>query len=486
MKVTDILCVEGNTLYTVPPERALAEATRTMAELGIGSLPVMGHCDLVGAAAARWGTLLASCAALLGAPPAWAQSPAGTEWHTCLGTAQCREMKIGSGAEAQTGAMVRVRTMNWWYAADAPDFKGARTSTAAPADQGYELLPTPPSAYGYTMTDLIVGMKVGGVRAVVLPMRRVVIELELFDVAPTVAALRQRGFLGVNPPTTLSARAGPPTLSPEAERQRVAALAAQYQQAEEEKARARREREQAQKAEDDERLAREAAARAVLSDAYPALVARARARSKADPVALGIVLGERWHGVQDANNCRVQGWAGNTNIPFCLYPDADFKIPANERWQTCVRIDDSKFETAWIASPQGNADLGEGLGAALVAMAAAGERARQCFVNVSMLASGVVGKVSMPTSLRANHVEALVAQLRAKYGSRYTTRQQSWTDGHKTAVLEWTLPDLHVRFTEQAETKGGHAFDGGWLEIFTSEWARTIDDEARKNRKPTL
>jgi CBS domain-containing protein len=48
MKVADILRVKGSTLFTVTPEQALAEATRTMSELDIGSLVVMDHGDLVG------------------------------------------------------------------------------------------------------------------------------------------------------------------------------------------------------------------------------------------------------------------------------------------------------------------------------------------------------------------------------------------------------------------------------------------------------
>jgi CBS domain-containing protein len=48
VKVTDILRVKGNTLYILPPERALAEAARLMSELDIGSLVVMEHGDLVG------------------------------------------------------------------------------------------------------------------------------------------------------------------------------------------------------------------------------------------------------------------------------------------------------------------------------------------------------------------------------------------------------------------------------------------------------
>ena len=48
MKVSDILRVKGNTLYTVRPSQPLADAVTTMAELDIGSLPVMEHGDLIG------------------------------------------------------------------------------------------------------------------------------------------------------------------------------------------------------------------------------------------------------------------------------------------------------------------------------------------------------------------------------------------------------------------------------------------------------
>ena len=48
MKVSDILRVKGNTLYTASPDQPLAEAVQTMAELDIGSLVVMAHGDLVG------------------------------------------------------------------------------------------------------------------------------------------------------------------------------------------------------------------------------------------------------------------------------------------------------------------------------------------------------------------------------------------------------------------------------------------------------
>jgi len=48
MKVSDILRVKGNTLYTVTPDEPLAQAAVVMAEKDIGSLVVMEHGDLVG------------------------------------------------------------------------------------------------------------------------------------------------------------------------------------------------------------------------------------------------------------------------------------------------------------------------------------------------------------------------------------------------------------------------------------------------------
>ncbi len=48
MKVSDILRVKGNTLYTVSPEHKLADSVNTMAERDIGSLVVMAHGALVG------------------------------------------------------------------------------------------------------------------------------------------------------------------------------------------------------------------------------------------------------------------------------------------------------------------------------------------------------------------------------------------------------------------------------------------------------
>ncbi|MGJ7581235.1 CBS domain-containing protein [Variovorax sp. RHLX14] len=48
MKVSDILRVKGNTLFTVTPDEPLSVAVATMAEKDIGSLVVMEHGDLVG------------------------------------------------------------------------------------------------------------------------------------------------------------------------------------------------------------------------------------------------------------------------------------------------------------------------------------------------------------------------------------------------------------------------------------------------------
>ena len=48
MKVSDILRVKGNALYTVTPDEPLAQAVTVMAEKDIGSLVVMEHGELVG------------------------------------------------------------------------------------------------------------------------------------------------------------------------------------------------------------------------------------------------------------------------------------------------------------------------------------------------------------------------------------------------------------------------------------------------------
>ena len=48
MKVSEILKVKGNILYTITPDSPLLQAVNTMAERDIGSLVVMEHGNLVG------------------------------------------------------------------------------------------------------------------------------------------------------------------------------------------------------------------------------------------------------------------------------------------------------------------------------------------------------------------------------------------------------------------------------------------------------
>lgn len=48
MKVSEILTVKGNILYTVTPDTPMIDAVNTMAEKDIGSLVVMEYGDLVG------------------------------------------------------------------------------------------------------------------------------------------------------------------------------------------------------------------------------------------------------------------------------------------------------------------------------------------------------------------------------------------------------------------------------------------------------
>jgi CBS domain-containing protein len=48
MRVSDILRVKGNTLYTLGPDRTLWAAVQTMAQHDIGSVVVMEHGELVG------------------------------------------------------------------------------------------------------------------------------------------------------------------------------------------------------------------------------------------------------------------------------------------------------------------------------------------------------------------------------------------------------------------------------------------------------
>ena len=48
MLVSEILRIKGNTLYTTPPEGAVLDAVKVMADNDIGSLVVMDHGKLIG------------------------------------------------------------------------------------------------------------------------------------------------------------------------------------------------------------------------------------------------------------------------------------------------------------------------------------------------------------------------------------------------------------------------------------------------------
>lgn len=220
---------------------------------------------------------------------------------------------------------------------------------------------------------------------------------------------------------------------------------------------------------------------------YIELVTAARAQGKTYPTFLGILMGAPWIGVQDVNDCSQKNWNVGTPIPFCIYKTDEQRPPTGERWTTCVRIDDTKFDTSWVISPWADTEVeADNLGAAMVAFAFAAEKAKRCFVNVFILQDGSVGRVSIPTSLRSHDVEKLIDQLKAKYGNRFNSDKQQWTIGNPTFILQWALPGLTVKYNERTENNGGKAFNGGHLEINTSDWATAIEDEKRKNFKPAF
>jgi CBS domain-containing protein len=78
MKVSDILRVKGNTLYTSTPDEPLARAVELMAEKDIGSLVVMEHGDLVGMLTFR--EIIQVLAESKTA--AWATAPCARPWTT--------------------------------------------------------------------------------------------------------------------------------------------------------------------------------------------------------------------------------------------------------------------------------------------------------------------------------------------------------------------------------------------------------------------
>ena len=75
MRVSDILKVKGNTLFTVTPDATLHDAVNTMAEHDIGSLVVMEYGDLVGMLTFREIILTSARTA-----EAWARRQSARSW----------------------------------------------------------------------------------------------------------------------------------------------------------------------------------------------------------------------------------------------------------------------------------------------------------------------------------------------------------------------------------------------------------------------
>lgn len=216
---------------------------------------------------------------------------------------------------------------------------------------------------------------------------------------------------------------------------------------------------------------------------YPQLVASARAKSKADPVFLGIILGAQWD-AQAVNDCSMSGWSTRNSTPFCSYWADEKKPEIGQSWKTCVVIDKNSFDTSWIGSPL--ADLAgvqaEGLAGLIVGMTAlnmavseaeAEAKKERCKVDVAILPDGTVGKVSMITSARSADVEKIVKQLMTKYGDQFSTKGQH---------SQWVLPGLTVSYLERAERADGGDSMLGFLEISTS----AAVSEKRKSSKPAF
>ncbi|MBX3324743.1 MAG: hypothetical protein U0223_00260 [Nitrospira sp.] len=219
---------------------------------------------------------------------------------------------------------------------------------------------------------------------------------------------------------------------------------------------------------------------------YPDLVASARARSKADPVFLGIVLGEQWN-KQNVNDCSERGWSTHNSIPFCSYPaDEANTSHAGKSWTDCVVIDKSSFDTSWIGSSSaidyskvqqydGLAGLIVGMTALNMAVSNAEAEAKResCKVYVSVLPDGTVGTVSTLTSTQSAEVEKVLSLLIKKYGDQFSTN--GWRH-------QWTLPGLTVSYHERAERADGSSSVLGGLEISTAAVAR----EAQRSSKPAF
>ncbi len=206
---------------------------------------------------------------------------------------------------------------------------------------------------------------------------------------------------------------------------------------------------------------------------YLGLVARARARSKVDPVFLGIVLGEQWD-QQSVNKC--SGSEPRTKIiPFCSYGDKDRLVShAGVPWTDCVAIDNEKFDITWLKVPDDEA----------------GKRP-SCRVYVSVLSDGTVGKISMVTDGEMDQVRKINDQLRKKYGNQDTTKPDSITyrrlfgtprqPATMPVIHLWTLPGLTVSYRE-VDPDGSLFYLTGVLEVYTGAPASVIVEDS----KPTF
>lgn len=216
---------------------------------------------------------------------------------------------------------------------------------------------------------------------------------------------------------------------------------------------------------------------------YPDLVASARAKSKADPVFLGIILGEQWNR-QNVNDCSDRGWSTHNSIPFCSYPPDEANTShAGKSWTDCVVIDKNSFDTSWIGSSStidyskvqqydGLAGLIVGMTALNMAVSDAEAEAKKesCKVYVSVLPDGTVGKVSMLTSTQSAEAEKVLSLLIKKYSNQYSTN-----GGRR----QWTLPGMTVSYLERVD---GNSSVLGGLEISTAAVAR----EAQRSAKPAF
>lgn len=367
---------------------------------------------------------------------AWAATPVTT------GSMRVYDVVVGSGEQATGDRAALVSFTSYEYNAGHPEFKGAARSRpmldvvggAPPGDQG--------------AVRFALGMRMGG--------RRLVMGTTPSPVyGETPTGLWELSLVGVGPRAEMDAMAQRMRLNGGRTDEEVAALRESVR-----------------------------ASNSKASQAYSSLLARVQ-NSKPDMTVFGIVLGGRWAGVQDVNDCQKAGWALGSTVPFCT-PAEDAPKPET-RGTTCVTISNaSNFDTSWIGTqigvPESNGSLVGDFAAGFIALAAISDR---CRITVGILASGEVGYVMIPTSRRGDAVRTIVNQLTGKYGPQYRSRTESWTNGQKTGVLTWSLSGLEVVYTEQEENNSGTAFDGGSIVITTPAWTKAIQaEEAAAAKRP--